>query len=198
MGMFDENFVPIADVLDWEQALRPRTTHWVAYHQLVELRIKAKGKQRKLTSFPFSLAPSWPEIDVDVDLARYYPQLDKHGRATGTLYLVEGGPNALLAVEDVVVNAAPLATDRWRLSPESPVSEAKATSDQRPPSATKRTRRRNEVRPDIAGAVEALEKTSAWNAQDKERCRLVEKHLGWAKGACSVTTLRRAIKDRSE
>jgi hypothetical protein len=58
-----------------------------------------------------------------------------------------------------------------------------------------RTRRRDEVRSEIAKAIAALEGSNSWKTTDKERCRLVDRHLN-KPGLCTVTSLRRAVADR--
>lgn len=59
--------------------------------------------------------------------------------------------------------------------------------------------RRDAKRPEIVSAISALTKSTAWGkASDKERCRLVERHLNKDEGWCSVRTLGRAIKKHAE
>jgi hypothetical protein len=57
-----------------------------------------------------------------------------------------------------------------------------------------KTRRRDEKRPDIIRAIEALAGSPEWEqASGKARCRLVERHLDQPPGWCSTRTLVRAM-----
>jgi hypothetical protein len=63
----------------------------------------------------------------------------------------------------------------------------------------KRKVRRDEKRPEIAGAVAALADSTGWQgSSDKERCRLVERHLKKPAGWCSQRTLGRAVAARAK
>jgi hypothetical protein len=60
-------------------------------------------------------------------------------------------------------------------------------------------KRRDEKRPEIERALEALESSPDWaKSSDKSRCRSVEQHLGKPEGWCSPRTLRRAIEGREK
>jgi hypothetical protein len=62
------------------------------------------------------------------------------------------------------------------------------------PHTKARRPRRDEKRSKIVVAVNALAQSKRWQeSRDKERCQLVDLHLGWPKGSCKLSTLRRAV-----
>jgi hypothetical protein len=70
-------------------------------------------------------------------------------------------------------------------------SDPAAAADPRPP-----RRRRDEKRPEIAQAVAAVKNSPKWEtARNKDRARIIERHLGHPEGWCSLRTLGRAIAD---
>jgi hypothetical protein len=63
----------------------------------------------------------------------------------------------------------------------------------------KKKARRDEKRPEIAGAIAALADLTEWqDSSDKKRCRLVERYLRKPEGWCSSRTLGRAVAERAK
>lgn len=146
------------------------------------------------------LEPAW----LDHEVIFGWPELIEqtaHEQPTDDCIWFEPGDGRPRRLSDIAVDAASIA---GLLSERSPgglignlLARGEAAAAQTPNQAKPRKTRGDATRPDIAKAVAALAGSDNWeNASHKERCRLVDKHLGKPDGWCKVRTLGRAIADR--
>src|SRR4051794_1356533 len=98
------------------------------------------------------------------------------------------GPSIATTISEF--RAPPGSQPQSKVGSASSIAPASREQKTATPTLKTKTRRRDEVRSEIAKAVAALAGSTGWKTSDKDRCRLVDQYLE-KQGLCKVSTLRR-------